>query len=112
MELEGFAEDDADEAAEAAITLQGAVLSKKDETWIVEVTVTAPLSWDPGHALELRLADGSTLSATLVPAGTTRAGDVGPGTRVRLVLKLAKATTLQPHSLTLTHDGQPMTVVF
>lgn len=111
MEIEGFAEDDADEAVEA-ITLHGAVLSRKDETWIVEVTIAASLAWSPGDPVELRLADGSTLAVTLVPAGTTRAGDVRPGTRVRLVLKLAEATTLQPLSLTLTNDGQSMTVVF
>lgn len=111
MEIEGFEEDDADEPAEA-LTWHGAVLSKKDATWIVEVTIAASLAWSPGGPVELRLADGSTLAATLVPAGTTRAGHVGPGTRVRLVLRLAQATTLQPISLTLTHDGQSMTVVF
>lgn len=109
MEAEGFAED-AEEVMEA-LTLRGSVLSKKDGTWIVEVRTDGELSWAPGDSLELRLADGSTLTATLVPAGTTRAGDVPAGSTIRMVVELAKPTTLQPLSLTLTNDGRSLTVV-
>lgn len=102
--------DDAEEPP-ASFSLHGAVLSKTDDTWIIEVTITAPLTWDPSETIEIELADGSTVSATLVRTGTTRRGDVAAGTRVRLVLAPRASSSLQPLTLTLGNDGQPLVVV-
>ncbi len=90
----------------------GQVLSKQDDTWIVEVLVTGAIRWSPESSVMLALADGTQLEATVIPSGTTRAGDVGPGTRVRLVLRLAEATALALRSLSIVNDGRAMTVHF
>lgn len=91
---------------------RGVLVSKTDEAWIVEILVAAAMRWSPGSAVTIRLVDGTELRAMVVDAGTTRSGQVTPGTRVRLVLRPAESTTLQPESLSFDNDGRAFSVVF
>ncbi len=90
----------------------GVVVSKAGEVWILEVIVTQPIHWSPGPDMMVRLSDGTNVRASLVAEGTTRSGEIQPGTRIRLVLRLAESTELDPRSLSLTNDGDVFSVVF
>jgi len=95
-----------------ALELRGSVLSKTDDTWIVELSPTHALRWSPRGEVLIRLADGTDVAATIVAQGTTREGQVSAHTKIRLVIRLGRVCTLQPRSLSLSNDGHAMVVVF
>ena len=131
LAAEGFANDDFAEMAEAEEPsaevvkerreqagalrrpgYQGLVVSKSEDTWIIEVIITETTRWQPRGIVSIRLSDGTGIQASVVPEGTTRSGDLAAGVRVRLVLQLATSTTLEPWELSFDNDGHLFTVVF
>jgi len=121
---EAMAEDMDDELAEGAAPAQsmtqagalpsnrapGVVVSKKGETWIVEIMAAGSTKWEPGDRVTIVLADGTKVEATRVAEGSTRAMEVSAGTRIRLVLRLPAATEQRPVALELTNRGRSFTV--
>lgn len=90
----------------------GLLVSKKDDTWIVEVVILMPTKWDPSERVTILLPDGTKVEATRVADGSTRAMDVLPGMRIRLVLRLPSPTALRPRGLELKNCGRTFTVTF
>ena len=88
----------------------GLVLSKAEGTVIVEILVTGAIRWSPDTGVMAELADGTQLRAAVLPGGTTRAGEVRPGTRIRVVLRFGRSTEVELRSLSLVNDGRSLTV--
>lgn len=90
----------------------GVVLSKTDDVWIVEVLIPDGIDWSPADDLMIRFADGTDVRAAIVTDGTTRDGEVPPGTRIRLVVRVSEPSEQDPRSLSLTNKGRAFAVVF
>ncbi|HSO00024.1 MAG TPA: hypothetical protein VLS89_17140, partial [Candidatus Nanopelagicales bacterium] len=78
-----------EEAAPARRTLRGRVALQREDAVIVEITVDgAGLDWAPEGEVELVLADGSVVRASVVTTLSTRAGQLGGGQTARLGVAL------------------------
>ena len=88
--------------------LKGQVALKSEGDLVIQVPVLgAPLEWDPGATVEILLADGSTVTATVDATTSTRPCTLVPGQLARLSLKLASGPLAsEPRSITITRGAE------
>jgi hypothetical protein len=95
----GETQEEYDEAVAALEPLQdsgrrvsGRVSLRKDDRLVVNFQLDEDLEWQPGDDVELVWADGRRARAKL--RQSTRAGHVGAGTELRLVIELGAGLDL------------------
>lgn len=100
-----------DEAAPARRTLRGRVALQREDAVILEITVDgAALDWAPEGAVELVLADGTTVKASAVTTLSTRAGQVGSGQIARLGVALRGMLASPPRRAILRRGGVELVI--
>lgn len=92
--------------------LRGRVVLQAKRALVIEILVEgAPLTWSPAAEATLTLADGRTLTVTVMVARSTRAGTaVAPGASARLTLALPDDAPLDVRSITLALDGDTVLI--
>ena len=92
--------------------LRGRVVLQAKLALVVEIfTDDAPFTWTPAGEATLTLADGSTLTLTVVVTRSTRAGTaVTPGARARLTLALPDDAPLDVRSIIIVLGGDTVLI--
>jgi hypothetical protein len=83
----------------------GRLVTRRGDELTLEVTVDDPeLAWRTTGAAEIVLADGSTVSATILADPSTREGTIPVGATLRIVLRLPGEGVASPETVTVAFD--------
>jgi Ca-activated chloride channel homolog len=92
------------------IPLTGRIAWRKGRTLAIEITVKAPLQWEPS-VVEMAWGEEQLVRAEIVRRLTTRNGRMTPGTVVRLVVRLEEAPPSDPPDrVVVTTGGARLTI--
>jgi hypothetical protein len=91
--------------------LLGRLTWRRGRNLAVEIAVLAPLEWAP-TAVEVAWSDGAPVRGEIVRRGSTRAGSIGAGQVIRLVVRVPEDSPAEPpERITVETGGTRLEVV-